>query len=140
MTIEEIDFFCENVHIIRYVHNNDGTIDVNQHVSLPHWVHEVPPIFNVVHGFFECMSSQLTSLIGSPNEVFGGIWLSNCEKLSSLVGLPNNFTSLTINDSVEGSLENFQILMNCVKVDKIHAPREFLRKYNRYKSIVSILK
>lgn len=54
----------------RSTKNSDGSIDVDGYVDLSYLnLKTIPLKFNKVSGGFYCYSNQLTSLVGSPNEV-----------------------------------------------------------------------
>jgi hypothetical protein len=102
MSIEEI---CEKYGIKNYTINDDGSIDVNQKVSLSYYgLTELPLKFGVVTGTFYCSDNKLTSLKGSPKWVGGDFrcdenLLTSLEFAPEYVGdtficLHNNLTNL----------------------------------------------
>ena len=68
----------------------NGRIDVNGPVLIS-WYEgsNIPVKFGVVKGDFDCSGSNLVSLEGSPNIVYGEFVCSECVYLKSLKGSPN---------------------------------------------------
>jgi hypothetical protein len=76
------------LHIQKYTIRLDGVVDVNGDVDLYGFQGKTLPIrFGNVSGFFNCSSSNLTSLIGSHQSV-GGYFTCFQTKVSSLEGAP----------------------------------------------------
>ena len=87
MSIEEI---CEKYGIKNYTINDDGSIDVNQKVSLSYYgLTELPLKFGVVTWNFFCSQNNLTTLKGCPREV-GGRFTCNHNNLTTLSGSPES--------------------------------------------------
>lgn len=83
--IEEI---CERYGIKNYTINDDGSIDVDNHVDLMNLnLTELPLKFNKIWGDFYCAKNKLTTLKGSPVEV-GESFNCNYNKLTSLEHSP----------------------------------------------------
>lgn len=67
MTRKQIDIICGEYNIQYYTINDDLSIDVYTNVNLSRLgFKELPLNFNVVLGYFNCNSNNLTSLKGSP--------------------------------------------------------------------------
>ncbi len=65
--MNSINELCKQYNIKNYTINPDGSIDVNGNVDLSGCdLTELPLTFNIVLGFFEMDSNNLTSLKGSP--------------------------------------------------------------------------
>ena len=91
-SIEEsdIDSICKKYNITNYTINIDGSIDVDGNVYLDDKkLTKLPIKFNIVSGYFNCSSNQLTTLEGSPKEVGGNFDCSN-NNLTSLQGCPSS--------------------------------------------------
>lgn len=138
MNRNQIDLFCERNGIVRYTHNADGSIDVDQHVTIYEDAKELPFAFNIVNGFFECRNETITSLVGAPVSC-GSVFISRANGLTSLVGLPKKFSYLHMPDNIDMTPENFDILL---KSDFLGIPGTsplFDKNFNRYKNIKSLL-
>jgi hypothetical protein len=84
----EIDKICRKYDIINYTINNDNSVDVDDDVNL--WdkkLESIPLNFNIVNGYFDCGSNQLTSLKGCPVRV-GDWFYCNYNRLTSLQHSP----------------------------------------------------
>jgi hypothetical protein len=80
----------KDYRITNYTINQDGSIDVDDGVSL--WgfdLIKLPLKFRNVTGHFWCSHNQLTSLKGSPQSV-GGVFDCSNNQLTSLEGCPQN--------------------------------------------------
>jgi len=91
MTIEEI---CFKYNINNYTINDDGSIDVDDHVFLDNKknpdaspITELPLRFNKVTKNFYCQENALTDLKGCPKEV-GGSFYCDDNSLTTLKGGP----------------------------------------------------
>lgn len=79
---------CEGYNINYYTINDDGSIDVDDHVNLTNLgLTELPLKFNKVWGDFYCAKNNLTTLKGSPIEV-GESFNCNYNELTSLEHSP----------------------------------------------------
>ncbi len=125
MTIDEI---CREYKIENYTINDDGSIDVNGHVSLNYKnLTELPLTFNKVTGYFACSHNQLTTLKGSPRWV-GGSFFCIVNKLTSLefspdyVGRDFYCRNNGLSDLV-GSPKQVGGNFNCVQNEKLINPK-----------------
>ena len=109
---EDIDKICQNYVIHNYTINKDGSVDVDDGVGIVGYnLWELPLKFGKVNGSFNCEQNKLTSLIGSPTEVFG-IFCCGLNQLVTLVGGPkivrgNYHCSNNVLVDVYGFPENF---------------------------------
>ena len=88
MDRQSIIQLCEGYNINYYTINDDGSIDVNDHVNLFNLVlTELPLKFNKVSGNFYCKGNKLTTLKGSPIEV-GETFNCSYNELTSLEHSP----------------------------------------------------
>lgn len=86
--IDNIRMLCLKYDIRRYSINDDGSIDVGNHVDLSkNKLTELPLKFNRVIGNFMCGANLLTTLKGAPSYV-SGYFNCNNNKLTSLKGGP----------------------------------------------------
>ena len=84
MDKQSIIQLCEGYNISYYTINDDGSIDVDGHVSFSNLgLTELPLKFNKVSGDFYCGKNNLTTLKGCPIEV-GEIFNCNYNELTSL--------------------------------------------------------
>ena len=142
MSIEEL---CEKFNLKDYTINDDGSIDVDNHVFLGTYdlsaeigyLDELPLNFNKVTGDFYCNEHVLTTLKGSPKWVGGDF---NCiqNNLTDLKGGPEYVgedlyvarNSLT---SLEGSPEKVGGHFSCQYNDKLLSlkggPKEVIGNY-----------
>lgn len=68
--LNEIRALCKKYGIAKYEINNDGSIDVDDNVSLyDRGFDRLPIKFNKVNGFFKCYHNALTTLEGCPVEI-----------------------------------------------------------------------
>jgi hypothetical protein len=87
---DRIDALCikYHIHIDKYSINPDGSIDVDDDVSLNYGIiTSIPLKFNRVSGDFRCEFNRLSSLEFCPKSVGGDFWCNN-NKLTSLIGSP----------------------------------------------------
>jgi hypothetical protein len=87
---DRIDALCikYHIHIDKYSINPDGSIDVDDDVSLSYGtITSIPLKFNRVSGDFRCEYNRLSSLEFCPKSV-GGDFNCNNNKLTSLIGSP----------------------------------------------------
>ncbi|EKM7654149.1 hypothetical protein PVE54_001075 [Salmonella enterica] len=86
--IEDIVNWLHKLNIINYTIHEDLVVDVHQHVRLEYCKSFIPVKFGIIHGDFDCSDLDLTSLKGSPREVYGDF---NCSsnKLQSLKYCPS---------------------------------------------------
>jgi len=102
---------CKQYRIYNYTINNDGSIDVDGHVSLgSQYLEKIPIKFNVVKSF-NCFANKLTSLEGSPVEVNGNF---NCyeNKLTSLQYAPKIIIGSF--DCDDNNIKSFEYFPNYV--------------------------
>lgn len=103
----DIDKICEHYGISKYkINSDDGSIDVDGDVILTNlFLEQLPLNFNKVNGKFRCNFNKLTSLEGSPAEVFGNFVCSD-NNLASLKGGPTKVTGYyDCNENALTSLE-----------------------------------
>ena len=141
MSIEEI---CKKYGIKNYTINDDGSIDVNQKVSLSYYgLTELPLKFNKVTGNFDCSRNSLTSLEGSPESV-GGKFYCEYNNLTSLEGSPEsvggNFYCFNNNlTSLEGSPKSiggkFYCRNNPIESIFNYVDIDFIKAFNTFKVI-----
>jgi len=110
-----IDKLCELYNISNYIINDDGSIDVDEHVIiLGMGLTELPLKFNKVYGDFCCSGGNLTTLKNSPKYINGHFDCSYNE-LTNLNFLPekinesfdcsnNKLISLKSNQSLVGGI------------------------------------
>jgi hypothetical protein len=80
----EIDTICKKYNIKNYTINSDNSVDVDGDADF--WgkkLKSIPLNFNIVNGYFDCGSNQLTSLKGCPVRV-GNEFYCNYNRLTSL--------------------------------------------------------
>ena len=85
-----IETWLEQQNVQNYTINDDFTIDVDGDVNLVRKnLIEFPDYiqFNIVKGYFDCYSTHLTSLKGTPEEV-GDFFDCSYNQLTSLEGTP----------------------------------------------------
>ena len=70
-----------------YTINSDGSIDVDNNVILRGYFDKLPIKFNIINGDFDCASTLLENLEGSPKEVKGD-FECNLNMLKTLKGGP----------------------------------------------------
>jgi hypothetical protein len=108
-SVSEIEKLCEYYGIKNWSINSEGLVDVNGNVYLKKWdLGKIPIKFGRVSGYFNCSSSRLKSLEGSPRWVgdyfecvgndletlnggpveVGGNFHCHTNKLSTLEGSP----------------------------------------------------
>jgi len=82
----DIDSICTKYDIENYTINSDGTVDVDDDVSLNNInLTELPLKFGKVSGYFDCSLNNLTTLKGCPHSV-GGNFDCSYNKLTTLNG------------------------------------------------------
>ena len=90
MDKQSIIQLCEGYNISYYTINDDGSIDVDDHVSFMNLgLTELPLKFNKVSGDFYCSKNKLTTLKGSPIEV-GESFRCSYNELTSLEFAPQS--------------------------------------------------
>lgn len=90
MNKELIKEICIRYKIKNYTINKDGSIDVDDNVSIVKFdINYIPIKFNKVSGYFSCSGMNLTSLNNCPMEV-GGWFDCSYNHLTSLESLPKN--------------------------------------------------
>jgi hypothetical protein len=112
----EIDTICKKYNIVNYTINSDNSVDVDGDVNL--WdkkLESIPLNFNIVNGYFDCGSNQLTSLKGCPVRV--GNWFScYSNELTSLQYSPqyveNSYFSCRMN-----KIESLQYCTELIRSD-----------------------
>lgn len=85
---EEIIALLKKYNIENYIINDDGSIDVNGHVSLIGiGLTKLPFKFGKVKGDFDCAHNFLTNLIGAP-QIIEGDFTCQFNELINLEGVP----------------------------------------------------
>ena len=106
-----INRICRKYGITNYTINPDGSIDVDNNVSISYRkLYRLPLKFNKISGWFDCSYNKLTNLDGFPNYV--GDWC-DCthNELTSLEGAPKE-----IGGNFRCYLNNLTDLKGCPKV------------------------
>tara|TARA_Y100000389_G_scaffold8670_1_gene8220 strand:+ start:5484 stop:6242 length:759 start_codon:yes stop_codon:yes gene_type:complete len=130
--IQKINKFCERYQIMNYTINDDelsddyGSIDVDGTVYLVRiGITKFPIKFNKVTGDFNCYSSGLTTLEGSPKYV-GGNFDCSKTKLTDLKGSPLE---------VSGSFTCYQNKLTDLKGSPKEVGRDFNCQENKLTSL-----
>ena len=85
---DKIYKICQDHNISNYSINQDGSIDVIGSVNFDkRRLKKLPLKFGKVSGYFSCTDNLLTSLEGSPRQVYGGLFCAN-NRLTTLIGGP----------------------------------------------------
>ena len=85
---EDIKQICQRYFLENYTINQDGTVDVDRHVTLQsNGLTKLPLKFGKVNGYFNCNFNKLITLEGSPTEVTRYFLCTN-NKLITLIGGP----------------------------------------------------
>jgi len=111
------DIICKRYGITNYTINNDGSIDVDDYVSLFNkikLISKLPIKFNKVNGDFSFGYNNLTSLEGSPIEVNGDFSCHNNE-LTSFKYAPKTIRGYF--DCTDNNIKSFEYFPNFVKDD-----------------------
>lgn len=131
MSIEEIHLICGKYNIRNYTINSDGSIDVEGDVNLVKKnLKEIPLKFNKVSGYFDISFNRLTSLEGSPREVYSYFDCSS-NLLTTLIGSPDKvhqYFYCTYNKLK--SLEGMGIINDVIKYFLHYNPLESLDGYD----------
>ena len=122
MTKKEIRDICEKYNITNYTINPDGSIDVDDNVSLIYRdLTKIPIKFNRVRGYFSCSNNKLNTLEGSPNYVGDSFYCSG-NKLTSLEGCPKVSSFITVHynplETLEGLIVPYDYLF-CDNKEKL---------------------
>lgn len=85
---DQIDQVCAQYNITKYIINNDGTIDVNQNISISHrGLTQLPFRINKMVGYLDCSNNELTTLEGCPYDIYGAFHCNN-NQITSLAFCP----------------------------------------------------
>ena len=100
-SFEDIDSICEKYGIRYYTINSDGTVDVDDNVSLSYKrLTKLPLRFGKVSGDFNFHNNNLISLEGCPESV-GVSFACNYNKLTTLKGCPQSVGEIFILEVID---------------------------------------
>lgn len=88
--IRSIDYGKKNLTSPKYTINNDGTVDIHVglHLILPSRLRKLPFKINYAESNLSVQCSQLTTLEGFPDYVYGNLEIGHNKKITSLEFAP----------------------------------------------------